>query len=142
MTRRNRGFSYIEVLIATAIIAVSLVPMLKALQTSQAGSGIFVDTVETHYHLQAKLEEMLAEPMPLLEAAALDAGSETVLTSYSEPVSTDRRRLVYLSRYDGDNADADDDPFTGTDSGLLWVRVEIENTALSVESLVTRSYAR
>jgi len=138
--RRNSGFSYIEVLIATVLISVSLAPAMEALRTGLLGSGIHVDTVESHYHLQARLEEMLAEPAAVLDAAALDAGSETTPSSYSEPPATYRRRLVYLSRYDGDNADADGNPFTGTDPGLLWVRVEIENTPLSVESLVSRSY--
>ncbi len=140
MIRRNAGFSYVEVLIATVLISVSLVPAMEALRTGLLGSGIHVDTVELHYHLQAKLEELLAEPTVSLDAAALAAGSETALSSYTEPGGTNRRRLVYLSRYDGDNADVDGNPFTGVDPGLLWVRVEIENTALSVESLVTRWY--
>ena len=46
--------------------------------------------------------------------------------------------MVLLSRYDGDDADADGDPLTGTDDDLLWVRIEIEGTALGVESLVSR----
>ena len=138
--RANAGFSYVEVLIATVLISVSLVPAMEALRTGLIGSGIHVDAVELHYHLQAKLEELLAEPTASLDAAALEAGSETALSSYTEPSSTNRRRLVYLSRYDGDNADSDDNPFTGVDPGLLWLRVEIENTAMSVESLVTRWY--
>lgn len=135
------GFSYIEVLIATVLVAMSLVPALEALQTGILGSRIYRDAVEQHHHLQARLEKVLAEPMVALEAAALAAGSPTVLSSYSEPPGTDRRLLVYLSRYDGDNADGDGNPFTGTDAGLLWVRVEIENTPHSIESLISRTYA-
>ena len=57
------GFSYVEVLIATMLIAVCLVPALEALHTGLLGSGIHRDSVEEHYHLQAKLEEMLAQPI-------------------------------------------------------------------------------
>ncbi len=135
------GFSYVEVLVATMLIAVSLVPALEALQTGLLGSAIHRDSVEEHFHLQAKLEEMLAQPIAALDTAALAAGSPVVPSSYSEPTNTNRRRLIYLSRYDGDNDDGDGDPFTGTDPGLLWVRVEIENTALAVESLITHTYA-
>ncbi len=134
------GFSYIEVLVATVLVAMSLAPALEALQTGILGSRIYRDVVEQHHHLQAMVEQVLAEPMVALEAAALAAGGPTVLSSYSEPPGTDRRLLVYLSRYDGDNADSDDNPFTGTDAGLLWLRVEIENSPDSVETLVSRTY--
>ena len=45
-------------------------------------------------------------------------------------------RQVFLSRYDGDNADADDDPFTGTDDGLLWVRVAIDGSEQAIETVI------
>ena len=48
--------------------------------------------------------------------------------------------LVYLSLYDGDNADADDDPFTGTDADLLWIRVEIDGSVLSLQTVRARGY--
>ncbi|MBI5446002.1 MAG: hypothetical protein HY900_32915, partial [Deltaproteobacteria bacterium] len=41
-----------------------------------------------------------------------------VPSSYSAPLIS-----VYLARYDADNADGDNDPLTGGDSGLLWVKV-------------------
>jgi hypothetical protein len=44
---------------------------------------------------------------------------------------------VFLSRYDGDNADTDNDHFTGTDDGLLWLQVRIAGTGASIESLVS-----
>jgi len=140
MKTKISGFSYIEVMVATLLIAVSLVPAMEALQTGLRGSAIHRDTVEEHYYLQARLEEVLAEPISALEAATLAAGGPAVQSSYSDLPGTNRRRIVYLSRYDGDNADTDGDPFTGTDPGLLWVRVEIEGTEQSVESLITRSY--
>ena len=43
-----------------------------------------------------------------------------------------------MSRYDGDNADGDDDPLTGTDDGLLHVRVEIEDTVYVFETLTSQ----
>ncbi len=47
------------------------------------------------------------------------------------------RRLVFIANYDGDNADTDNDPFTGTDPGLLWVRVEIEGSVAALQALKT-----
>jgi hypothetical protein len=80
------------------------------------------------------MEELLAEPFAALDAAATAAGSRVTPGSYSDTVTfQDGRtvtRNVYLSRYDSDNADGDADPFTGTEADLLWLRVEIGDTAL------------
>jgi len=46
-------------------------------------------------------------------------------------------RNVFLSRYDGDNADTNNNPFDGVDAGLIWVRVEIAGSSLSIESLIS-----
>ena len=46
--------------------------------------------------------------------------------------------LVFLSRYDGDNADADDNSFTGTDEGLIWLRVTVENTPHELTTMVSQ----
>ena len=61
-------------------------------------------------------------------------------TSYSELAGSPGRLLVYLSNYDGDNADADGDPFTGTEPDLLWIRVEIEDSVHALETVRARGY--
>ena len=58
-------------------------------------------------------------------------------TALSDTAGSADRRLVYISGYDGDNADADNDPATGTDANLFLIRVEIEGTANVVQSLTT-----
>ena len=45
---------------------------------------------------------------------------------------------MYLSRYDGDDADGDGDPFTGTDATLLWVGVQLEGKPQMLEMLLSR----
>ena len=133
------GFSYIELLITTVFIALMLIPALETLHTGVQGAGIHESRVAAQYRLMAIMEEVLAEPFQDLENAAQAAGGATVLTSYSDAPATPNRRLVFLSRYDGDNADADDDPFTGTDDGILWVRVEIEDSVYALETLINRN---
>ena len=138
MSLRQHGYSYVEILIATVLIAVSLVPIMNALRTATVGAGIYESYSAQHYSLLAKMEEVLAEQYGSLDFAALAAGNFKTPTAYSDPVSTPDRRLVYLAAYDIDNADGDDEPFlTGTDAGVLWVRVEIEGTVMSLESLTT-----
>lgn len=136
--QRQAGYSYVEVLIAAVLIAISLVPAADALRTATVGAEIYEEYSAQHYSLLAKMEEVLAEPYGSLDAEAVAVGNKTAPTAYSDPVSTPDRRLVYLAAYDIDNADGDDEPFlTGTDPGVVWVRVEIEGTVLSLESLTT-----
>ena len=135
---RQSGVSYIEVLIATSLILISLTPMMDALRSATPSTGAHEDAVIQHLHLTAMLEDVLAKPFSLLEAAAIAAGNETAAASYSDLADATNRRLVYLSLYDGDNADGDDDPFTGVDPGLMWVRTEIEGTLMSIETLVNQ----
>ncbi len=132
------GFSYIELLVTTVFIALMLIPALETLQTGVQGAGIHESRVAAQYQLMARMEEVLAESFQDLENAAQAAGGATILTSYSDVPATPNRRLVFLARYDGDNADADDDPFTGTDDGVLWVRVEIEDSEYAMETLTNR----
>ena len=137
----NAGFSYLEVLIATALIAISLVPALDALSTGGRGHALLAAHAEDHYYLAAKLEEVLAEPFSRLDQEAIVTGSPVIATSYSDSVTlVDGRvltRQVYLSRYDGDNVDGNSDVFDGVDEGLIWVRVEIEESGLGMERLTS-----
>lgn len=120
---------------ATVLIAICMVPALEALQSGIQGAAVHESNAVNQQRLNAKLEEVLAAPLSDLDAAALAAGDTTTPTGYSDSAGTNDRRLVYLSRYDGDNADADDDPFTGVDEGLIWVRVAIDNSTHARETL-------
>ena len=136
VSARQRGYSYAEILIATVLIAVSLVPATEALRMATTGASVYESASARHFGLIAKMEEVLADSFSALDEAALAAGGSTTPTSYSDPPGTADRRLVYIAAYDIDNADGDDEPFlTGTDTGVLWVRVEIEGSALALESL-------
>lgn len=132
---RQAGASYVEVLIAAVLIALLLLPLMETMVGAEQGTSSQQEIAVQHFLVTGRLEEVLAEPYAALESAAAAAGSEATPTSYSDPPGTNNRRLIYLSLYDADNADADNDPFTGVDAGLVWVRVELEATALALESL-------
>lgn len=131
--RSQSGLSYIEVLIATILVAVSLVPAVEALRGGIFGANLHQDAAANHYELKAKMEEVLAEPYALLDAAAVAAAGEKNPASYSDPDGTSPRRLVYLSRYD-----ASAPGFTTFDTGLLWVHVRFESRAGELETLTAR----
>ena len=136
MTRRSQsGLTLVEVLVAMALLAVLLVPTMRALQTGIVGADVHSDIAASHFRLTSRLEELLAEPFVDLSDAAIAAGAPTTATSLSDVAGPPGRLLVYLSLYDGDNADADSDPFTGTDADLLWIRVDIEDTVHTLETI-------
>ena len=131
-TRYQRGVSYVEVLTAAIIIAVAVIPAMTALRGAMDTAEADTEATARHFQLVAKMEQVLAEPFTAVSAAV--AGPASPSTYSDAPGSTDRR-LVFVSLYDGDNADVDGDPFTGADPDLLWVRVEIEGTLDATESL-------
>ncbi|MCP4334724.1 MAG: type II secretion system protein [Gammaproteobacteria bacterium] len=138
MKQRQSGFSYMELLVATLLIAIMLVPALDAMQSGIQGSGIHTQLAQNQYRMISKMEQTLALPFSeLLQQADLVADPTVLIPSpYSDSAGTEFRRLVYLARYDGDNADGNDNPFNGTDAGLLWLRVTIENSQRSLETVI------
>jgi len=133
-----KGFSYVEVLVASLLLAVALLPALDALRTAGQSIPHLEGGVIENFHLLAKMEEVLSKPFHELDQHAQALGGIGTPSAYSDVAGADMRRMVYLSRYDGDNADMDDDAFTGGDPGLVIVRVEIEGTSQRLESLVSR----
>ncbi len=136
--RTMTGLTYVEVLIAIVLITMALVPAIDALHPAAQGSGIHRSHSARHYHLTAKLEEVLAESFSALDTEAMAINDPTVASSvHSDLVTAANRRLVFLSRYDADNADADNDFFTGKDAGLIWLRIELAGTRHAIESLTS-----
>lgn len=147
------GFSHLEVLVAVLVIALSLPPALQALRIGLASADVQAQALSLNERATAALESVLAEPFATLRAEAASAGARTNATSYSDPAGAPDRVLVFLSYYDaldsdGDgnaftildpNPDGDTNPWTGTAPhiGLLWVRVQLEGTAVTFESLTS-----
>ncbi len=136
------GFSYVEILLAIVLIAICLVPAMEALGPAFSNIAEKEKFSENSMALRSKLEEVLAAPWSDLEDEAVPEGSPLIPTIFSEAPYTmpDGRQItlnVYISGYDGNNADADDDPFSGIDSGLLYVKVTVEGTPQQMETLVS-----
>jgi len=120
------------------LIALVLIPAIEGLSTGVLGAGIHRSMAEENLHLASRLEETLAQPFNSLDVEAVLVGDPNLPTAYSDAPGADPRRLVFLARYDGDDADGDGDRFTGGDEGLIWVRVELENTDRFLETLTTK----
>lgn len=134
---REPGFSYVEVLVATLLITVALVPMMEALGPGLQGSQLHRERAEVNFALSGKLETVLVEPFDDLDAAATAAGDYQIATSYSD-LGASVPHEVFVSRYDVDNADNDDDEFTGGEDDILWLRVATADGLIDLQTLVSR----
>ena len=137
LTRHQSGLTYLEVLIATVLIAIALVPMMNSLSSGLQGAGLHKEKVAVLHALTGHLEQVLAEDFHDLDAAATDAGAHTIKTSYSDEAAT-IPYLVFLWRYDVDDADNDGDVFTGGEEDLLWVKVATADNSQSFETLLSK----
>jgi type II secretory pathway component PulJ len=134
---KQQGLSYLEVMIATLLITVSLVPAMDALYSGLRGSDQANAALLRATALQQRMETLLAADFRQLGTLADTAADPTLAQPdpWSDPAGSQPRILVYLSRYDGDNADGDNNPFTGTETDLLWIRVADEQGLTALETI-------
>jgi hypothetical protein len=135
--RRQDAFTYTEVLLSVALMAILLVPALGALQTGiTGGSGSLANR---QLALREKLETVLASPFGNVYAETYIAGANTsssISTIYSDATgSSPDRRLVVLYRYD-----ASTNALSADDTGLVFVSVyyESEGAARALNTLAGR----
>ena len=137
---RQCGLTLVELLVTVVLLGILLVPTINALHTAIVGSAVHTDVATSHYRVRSRVEDLLGEPYTALESATIAAGGSGNPSSYSETAGAPGRLVVFLSFYDGDNADEDDDPFTGTDPGLIWIRVAIEDTVYELQTVVAQGF--
>lgn len=129
----QRGLSYIEVLVATVLIVVALVPAMNALRSATSAGAVLQTEAVAAQRLRSKMEEVLAKPFAFLYAQTYLVGANTptsVSDALSDPAGADRR-LVVLYRYDGSSA-------TAADTGLLRISVSDGTGAPALETLKGR----
>lgn len=130
--KQDQGFSLAEVLAVIIVLGLVMGPATDILRSALQVETINRSALEAHYHLIDHTEFLLAEPFDSLAAAVRGESQES---RYSDAVGVPNRRLVFISPFDADNADADNDESSGTDAGILKIRVLIENTATEVSVL-------
>lgn len=141
--RRQRGFSYVEALVAVVVLAVGLVPATDALRSAALGAGIYADRAASARGLANKMEEVVGRPYAVLDFAANGASSNESVPVRSPrdtanpgldpgPGYTDASYAVYIFRTDGKQAKA-----KKQDSGMLWVTV-VDTYGQTLDTIVAR----
>ncbi len=136
--RNQRGFGYVEALVAVILLTVVLVPALESLGNATRNAPTAAQDDALWMSAANKLRDVTGSRFDDLDTAAVAAGGPNTASSLSDPVGGNPRVLIYLSRYDGDNADGDNNGFTGVDTDLIWVRAAIADTPVSLDTLVAR----
>ena len=136
--RGQRWFAEVEAPVAEVLLAVVLVPALEALGNAARNAPTAAQDDALWMSAANKLREVTGSRFDDLDSAATAAGGQNNASSLSDLGGSTPRVLIYLSRYDGDNADGDDNGFTGVDADLIWVRAAIADTPVSLHTLVTR----
>jgi type II secretory pathway pseudopilin PulG len=119
--KSNAGYAYLDVLVATAVLMVSLLPALSALQQANNVQNEAAETLRLLQHVSSKMAQVQARGGFQL---GLDIAGNTDL---SDATGSSDRRTVHIAFFDGDNADGDNDIATGADDELILIRVSLED---------------
>ena len=145
MSRRATaaGFSYVEVIVAMALITTCLVPALQALQTAPMAATTLTAVAGTGLTVRSKLETVLARPYAVLDFAANGAASSATVPVSSPrsaanpgldpgPGYSDANFQVYIYRFTGS-------AISVSDTGLLRIHVvNLSNAKQVADAVVTR----
>jgi len=105
MIHRQRGFSYMEILVAVVVLAICALPLGRALRNGVAASSIAAAKARELRCIRNTMELVRAEPYANLYAAAAGIGKPATFTmpgSFSLPAddSCDAPPLVSIARYE------------------------------------------
>ena len=152
--RRQRGLSYVEVMIAVVLLAAALAPALQAVTSGLAGARVHRGLAGGMTPVFGKMEELLARPTQCCSVPPSAAEAPAAARRRRSPPTTRRRRSssplpatvppgpgysdpgfnVYIHSVD---------PTTGavanSDTGLLQVRVTAVSDGETLTSYKARS---
>jgi prepilin-type N-terminal cleavage/methylation domain-containing protein len=139
--RRRHGFSFVEVLVAVAVLALCVIPLANALKVGIAASSIGAAKAQELRCMKNMMETVLAEPFQNLANAAR---TMDVASSYSLPRdSVCPARNVYIARYEDEFGKdpyfppANTDP-ARLDVAMLYITLSSPDTQYAFTTLVAR----
>ncbi|MFK8017947.1 MAG: type II secretion system protein [Gammaproteobacteria bacterium] len=130
----QRGVSYTEVLVAIVLISLIALPTAQSIQSALTSARQSIDDANHRFALQSLLETTLVDDFASLSSRAGGSTTPAASSALADGETLD----LYIASWDIDNADGDDDPFSGADDEVLWVRVQLRGTRLTLSTLVTR----
>lgn len=147
---RERGFSFLEIIVAVMVLAICAVPMLDAIRNGVSASSIASAKARELRCIKNTMETVLAEPYQSLYAAAAGRDQPAVFpmpATFSAPAdgSCDAPPRISIARYEfedgGTEVWLDGNPGATSaqlESPLLYVTVAAANGGYAFTTLVAR----
>lgn len=134
----EQGGSLVEVLVAVALLAVSLAPLTRALLGQAHGATVASERWQLHERIATRMETVLAQPYEVLANEADALADPAAASQWSDAPASANRLQVFVARVDIDNADTDADPFSGIDDDVVRIVVAEDDTGYAVTALRVR----
>lgn len=147
---RQRGFSFIEVIVAMLVLAICVVPMFDAIRNGVSASSIAAEKARELRCIKNTMETVLAEPYQILYDAAAGRDKAAVFSmpaTFTVPVdgSCDAPPRVSIARYEFEDGgtevwlDANPNATNAQlESPLLYITVSAANGGYAFTTLVAR----
>lgn len=136
MREHTTGFAYVEVLVAAVVLAIALIPASDAFRAASRQAELSREMLLQHYRALASLEVTQTRTFGQLVSEA-NSTSGTTPSTWSDASGSAYRRLVYVARFDFDNADNDNNDATGVDNGVIRIRVLVEGTPINLYAIAS-----
>jgi hypothetical protein len=136
MKRRAGGFSYVEVVLATLLLAVCIVPATNALRNGAAAPQIVASQTKAMLCIKSQMEKVVAEPYHNLVLASGTLATPSATYSLAADSQCPARN-IYIARYNPDGFPV----FPASDTGLLYINASVPDAAgpqLPLTTLVAR----
>ena len=131
--RRQRGFSYIEVLLAVLLLGLCAAPAANALRSAIGTADVSATELAEVLCLTSHMETTIAIPYRSLALTA-GGGSTTPVAALSLPEdSSCGARSVFVRYYNPDSVTT----YPSAETGLVEVRVTVQQNGAVSRALVT-----
>ncbi|NGZ85249.1 hypothetical protein [Duganella aceris] len=129
---RNAGLAYVEVVMATLLMMLCLIPAVNAMRASIGAPAVAALSANGLQCVKSQMETVLAEPYLKLLAAAGNVGTPSATYSLPADASCPARN-VYIARYNGDNPAT----YSSSNTNLLYISVRLADPTLAPMPLTT-----
>ncbi|MEC5217196.1 hypothetical protein RCH09_002153 [Actimicrobium sp. GrIS 1.19] len=132
MKRRAAGFSYVEVVLATVLLAVCIVPATNALRNGASAPQIVATQGHAMLCIKNQMEKVIAEPYHNLVLASGTLATPSATYSLAADSQCPARN-IYIAKYNPDGFPN----FPNADTGLLYINASVPDGAVAQFPLTT-----
>jgi prepilin-type N-terminal cleavage/methylation domain-containing protein len=141
---RQRGFSFVEIMVAVLLLALCAAPLANALKTGLDASTIGAAKALELRCMKNQMETVLAEPYQNLWNAARGKDTPSAYSRAADAACPGIARNVYIAKYEHENGKSPvflNESTAGAqrlETALLYITVSSPDTGYTFTTLVAR----